>query len=64
MKRKTMFWRQIYPTMIIGGFWAGIMTQFVWKMIYFPEPLILVVGELIPITALGILAILGIWRLG
>lgn len=57
-----MFWKKYYPTMIIGGLWTGLVTQFVWKIVYFPEPLIPVIGELTLITTLGTLAVWGMWK--
>jgi len=36
---------------------AGILGQFIWKMIYFPEPIIPVIIELSLITAMTLSAI-------
>ncbi len=47
------FWAVVYPVIVILALWAGIVTQFVWKMIYFPEPILPVIIELIFITSVS-----------
>ena len=49
--------KDIVPTLVIMALFAGILGQFIWKMIYFPEPVIPVIFELICITGLVVLAI-------
>lgn len=46
--------KQIYPIVVILSLAAGLVTQFIWKMIYFPEPVIPVIIELTFIIGLTI----------
>lgn len=38
---------KVFPIAVIIGLLFSVIGQFVWKMIYFPEPLLMVIGELI-----------------
>ena len=51
------FWRQYFPATVIIAFTCGLVAQFIWKMIYSPEPLVPVVIELVFIVALAGVAI-------
>jgi len=55
--------KRVFIIAVIAGLVAGLITQFVWKMVYFPEPLILVVGEVAGIIVLAGLAIWYVIRL-
>lgn len=46
------------PAVIILALTCGIIAQFVWKMVYFPEPITPIVLEMASII---ILAIIGIY---
>jgi len=50
--------RRFFPILVIIAFLLGLIGQFAWKMIYFPEPLIPVICE---ITMFIILAGIAIW---
>ena len=50
--------KKAFPIVVILAFLAGLIGQFVWKMIYFPEPLGVVILE---ITGFILLAIVAIW---
>ena len=47
--------KRVLPVFIIISFACGLIAQFIWKMIYFPEPIVLVIFELgfIIILAIG-----------
>jgi len=53
--------KRVFPIIVILAFLAGLIGQFIWKMIYFPEPIIPVVLEL---TGFCILAGIAIWCIG
>ena len=53
------FWDDYWPITVMIALALGLTAQFVWKMIYFPEPLGMVIIELIGIWALVGLAIWG-----
>ncbi len=53
------FWDEWYPVIIMLALFAGLVGQFIWKMIYFPEPIVPVVIELVCIVGLVGLAIWG-----
>jgi hypothetical protein len=52
-----MFWKVWYPAIVISGLWGGIVAQFIWKLIYTPEPLVWVALELAFVTVLSALAV-------
>ena len=49
--------KRAFPISVIAAFGTGLMAQFVWKMIYFPEPLLPVVFELAGIIILAGIAV-------
>ena len=49
--------RKVFPISVIIGLTAGLVAQFVWKMMYFPEPLFPVILELMFIFCLAGIAI-------
>ncbi len=49
--------KKAFVITIILALAAGLIAQFVWKMIYFPEPIIPVIIELLFIVALAGLAV-------
>lgn len=49
--------RKAFVVSVLLGFMAGLEAQFIWKIIYFPEPLIPVVVEMCGIVVLAGLAI-------
>ena len=51
------------PIVIIISLTLGLITAFIWKMIYFPEPLLPVILELILIVTIAWLAIWCITKL-
>lgn len=55
--------KRAFPIILIIAFLSGLIGQFVWKMIYFPEPVIPVVLELAAFTALAGVAIWWIWSI-
>ena len=52
-----------FPMVVIIGLTLGLITAFIWKMIYFPEPLLPVILELIFIVTMAWLAIWCITKL-
>ena len=46
------FWYGWWPGVVLVAFYLGLVTQFIWKMIYFPEPIVTVVLELVVITGM------------
>jgi len=44
--------KKLWIITVLLALYAGLIGQFVWKMIYFPEPLMLVIIELILIGGL------------
>ena len=53
------FWDDYCPIMVMIALALGLTGQFVWKMIYFPEPLKMVIIELVGIWAMVGVAIWG-----
>ena len=49
--------KRTFPIAVILAFLAGLIVQFVWKMIYFPEPLLPVVLEIAGFIVLAGIAI-------
>jgi len=49
-----------FPIIVIIALTSGLLGQFIWKMIYFPEPILPVIFELIFFTTL---AGIGIWMI-
>ena len=54
------FWNDYWPIIVMIALAAGLTAQFVWKMIYFPEPVEAVIIELIGTWAIVGVAIWGI----
>lgn len=50
--------RKVFPIIVLVALMAGLLGQFGWKMIYFPEPLIPVIFE---VSGIVILSGLAIW---
>ncbi len=50
--------KKVFPIAVIIAFLLGLIGQFVWKMIYFPEPIIPVICE---VSGFIILAGIAIW---
>ena len=46
----------VFPVIIIWALTAGLIAQFVWKMIYFPEPVIPFICELVMFVILAVWA--------
>ena len=46
-----------FPVIVIISLTLGLITAFVWKMIYFPEPLLPVILELLFMVTMAWLAI-------
>lgn len=59
VRQMKYFWDDYFPIVVIIALFLGLLGQFIWKMIYFPEPIPLVVVELTCITGLVVLAIWG-----
>jgi len=55
-------WQRMWVIAVLVALLAGLTTQFIWKMIYFPEPIIPVIIELAFIYALAISAIYLIYK--
>lgn len=51
------FWDDWYPVIVLVAFFSGLLGQFIWKMIYFPEPIVPVIIELLVIAGLAGLAV-------
>lgn len=51
------FWDDWYPVIVLAALFAGLLGQFIWKVIYFPEPTVPVIIELTVILGLVISAI-------
>lgn len=49
--------RRAFVISVLLGLTAGLVASFVWKMVYFPEPLLPVILELTMIITLAGLAI-------
>jgi len=47
--------KRVLPMIIIVSFACGLIAQFVWKMFYFPEPIIPVICEIVGIVILGVI---------
>ncbi|MBA7580434.1 hypothetical protein ES708_22325 [subsurface metagenome] len=58
----TISLRQAFVILTLVAFAAGLIAQFVWKMIYYPEPLIPVICEVCGIVIAAGLAIWCVWR--
>ncbi len=41
------FWNVYWPITVMVALTCGLTGQFVWKMIYFPEPIVPVIIELV-----------------
>jgi len=52
-----------FPVIVIISLTLGLITAFVWKMIYFPEPLLPVILELLFMVTIAWLAIWCITKL-
>ncbi len=51
------FWDDYWPISVIIALFLGLVGQFIWKMIYFPEPIGIVIFELVFIIGVVILTI-------
>lgn len=45
--------KKVFPAIVITSLTCGLIAQFTWKMIYFPEPIVPVILELVFIVALA-----------
>lgn len=54
--------KRVYSVVVICGLVMGLLAQFAWKMIYFPEPLTPVVIEVTGIIVISGIAIRFILR--
>ena len=44
---------KVFPIIVILGLTADLIAQFIWKMVYFPEPLLVVILEVMGIIILA-----------
>jgi len=52
-----------FPIIVITSLTLGLIASFVWKMIYFPEPILPVILELVFIVTMAWLAVWCITKL-
>jgi hypothetical protein len=53
------FWDVYWPIIVIIALALGLTAQFVWKMVYFPEPIVPVIIELVIIWVIVGVAVWG-----
>ena len=50
------YWDDYFPIIVMVAIFCGLTGQFIWKMIYFPEPIVPVVIELVCTAGVIVLA--------